>query len=74
MFFLQAGAGTLEFHVFVMFLVFVSLLMLKSFLAIGCRPCGKAGASVHLKKSRFRLEGVELGLAAFCAHGPKTQK
>ena len=28
------------------------------FLTIGCRPCGKAGASVHLEKTRFRLEGV----------------
>ena len=27
-------------------------------MAIGCRPCGKAGASVHLEQIRFRLEGV----------------
>ena len=30
----------------------------ESFLTIGCRPCGKAGASVHLEKSRFRSELV----------------
>ena len=28
------------------------------FLTIGCRPCGKAGASAHLEKTRFRSENV----------------
>ena len=55
MLFLEAGAGTLKFHA--LFLSF-PMLFWKSFLAIGCRPCGKAGASVHLEKVRFRLESV----------------
>ena len=49
-----------------------SMLFLKSFLTIGCRPCGKAGASVHLEKTRFRSEVVSnLAFSAFCAHGEK---
>ena len=57
-----------------MILSFFSIQFLMSFLTIGCRPCGKAGASVHLEKTRFRSEGVEFGLSAFCAHGQKTHK
>ena len=56
-----------------MFFLFSSL-FLKSFLTIGCRPCGKAGASVHLEKNRFRSERVSnLAFSAFCEHGKKRR-
>ena len=47
-----------EISCFLMIVCLFSILFSKSFLTIGCRPCGKAGASVHLEKTRFRSERV----------------
>ena len=46
-----------EISCFLMILYF-SIIFLKSFLTIGCRPCGKAGTSAHLENTRFRSEGM----------------
>ena len=52
--FLEAGAGTLKFHVLDIF--YICSLFFEVVLTIGFRPCGKAGASAHLENTRFRSE------------------